>query len=169
MTFTGIFSVFKDKLWSYHVMIPPKIAEELISNCTDKRVICKVGKEYSFQCAMLPDGNGGYFVMFNKARRKELNLNIGDAVEITLLPDLSEYGLPFPEELQELLYQDPEADSLFHKLTMGKQRSLIHIVGKYKNVETRLNKAIVIVNHLKNRSGILDFKILNEDFKNSKF
>ena len=108
MTFTGIFSVFKDKLWSYHVMIPPKIADELISKCTDKRVICKVGKDYSFQCAMLPDGNGGYFVMFNKERRKELNLNTGDTVEITLNP-------------------------------------------------------------LKNRSGNLDFKLLNEDFKNSKF
>ena len=79
--------------------------------------------------------------------------------------DESKYGIPMPEEMQEALYMDPEADQLFHKLTPGKQRSLLYIIGKPKSSNKRIEKAIVILEHLKTQGGKVDFKQLNIDFK----
>jgi uncharacterized protein YdeI (YjbR/CyaY-like superfamily) len=73
--------------------------------------------------------------------------------------------MPMPEELEELLLQDPEGDMYFHELTPGKQRNLIYMVSKPKGVDTRIKKALVIVQHLKEVKGQLDFKMLNEAYK----
>ena len=70
-----------------------------------------------------------------------------------------------PEEMEVLLAQDEEADRYFHQLTPGKQRSLLHIIGKPKTEATRLKKAIVITEYLKTNRGKLDFKELNLAFK----
>ena len=73
-----------------------------------------------------------------------------------------------PEETSELMAIDEEGDKLFHALTQGKQRSLLYIIGKPKRSETRLQKAVVVLEHLKTWNGKLDFKQLNEDFRNAR-
>ena len=70
-----------------------------------------------------------------------------------------------PIELQELLYQDPEGSNYFESLTPGRKRNLIHIVSVVKNTNSRLNKALAIVHHLKEFEGKLDFKILIQTIK----
>jgi hypothetical protein len=167
MKFEAKLELFNNKLWNYHVKIPQPIFEELYKTCSDKRVKCTIFDVETFQCAMMPDGNGGYFIMLNKERRDKFNIQVGTLFQIDLIPDTSKYGIDLCEELEEMLYQDPIATTYFDKLTPRKQRSLIHLVGKYKNSETRLNKAIIVLNHLVNRNGLLDFKILHEDFKNA--
>jgi uncharacterized protein YdeI (YjbR/CyaY-like superfamily) len=113
----------------------------------------------------MPRGDGTHFININKELRDQLKLRVGMEVTATLQKDESKYGLPIPEELQELLIQDPEGDRLFHALTPGKQRSLIYIVGKPKQSETRIKKAVVLIEHLKANLGKIDFKRLNEDMK----
>jgi uncharacterized protein YdeI (YjbR/CyaY-like superfamily) len=83
-------------------------------------------------------------------------------VSVLLKKDESEYGLPMPEELQELLLQDEEGDRLFHALTIGKQRTLLYIVGSVKDTGKRISRALAIVNHLKATGGKIDYKKLNE-------
>jgi len=82
-----------------------------------------------------------------------------------LKKDESKYGMPMPEEFDELMKIDDELNEVFHKLTPGKQRSLLHIIGKAKRSETRLNKAIVISEYLKQVNGKIDFKQLQQAFK----
>ena len=70
-----------------------------------------------------------------------------------------------------LLSQDLEGSDYFHKLTKGKQRSLIHIVGKVKNIDSQLAKGLAIMHHLKEAQGELDFKRLNvliKEYNNRK-
>lgn len=74
----------------------------------------------------------------------------------------SEYGLEMPEELAMVLEQDEEAKSYFDELTKSKQRSLIYIVLKVKNTDSRVRKALTIAAHLQQSKGTLDFKKLNE-------
>ncbi len=50
---------------------------------------------------------------------------------------------------------------IFHTLTLGKQRTLLHLIGKPKSGEVRLRKAIAVINYLKEVNGRLDFKELN--------
>ena len=65
------------------------------------------------------------------------------------------------EELAELLAQDEEGNRLLHALTPGKIRTLLYIVGQPKTSDTRLHRALVVVEHLKANKGKIDYKQLN--------
>jgi len=166
MHFTGTLQNFDDSLWGFHILIPLEIANIFVKEKKNKRVICSFrNKEQIIHCALMPDGLGGWFINMNKELRKKLKLNHLDEIAISIEEDNSKYGMPMPEEFQELLDYDPEGDVLFHQLTAGKQRSLIHFISKYKAVDTRINKALIIVDYLKQTQGELDWKELNEAFK----
>lgn len=113
----------------------------------------------------MPLGNGDWYVLMNEKLAKKLDIQIGDNVTLEIEKDTSKYGMEIPEELEELLQQDPEGEQHFHSLTPGKQRNLIYIVGNVKNSNSRLNKALAIMHHLKEFEGKLDFKILNQTIK----
>jgi uncharacterized protein YdeI (YjbR/CyaY-like superfamily) len=101
--------------------------------------------------------------------RKRLHLDAGDQVEVMLEADLSKYGMPLPEEFEELLKQDTEGAHFFDKLTPGKRRSLIYLIGKPKNSDKRIEKALIVLNYLKTTRGKLDFKELNLALKTNRF
>ena len=168
VSFTANVTQIDNKIWNITVPIPTEISQYFIKN-GEKRVVCTINETESFQAGLLPKGDGTYFILLNKARCKKLNLQPGDEVNVVLQKDESKYGLPMPEEMQELLNQDPEGDVFFHKLTPGKQRSLLHIIGKPKSSTIRLNKALTVLNYLKSTGGKLDFKELNIAFKENKF
>jgi len=153
-------------LWNLHIPVPSDIAESFLSTGT-KRVVCTIDDTFSFQCAIMPLGDGGHFIMLSKEKMKKLDLMVGTEIQIKLEKDESEYGIPLPEEFEELLLIDDEANDCFHKLTKGKQRSLLYLIAKPKRSETRIKKAVVIAEYLKSTGGKLDFKELNEAFKNS--
>ena len=155
---------FKTDLWHFHFKVPQDIAREFIDG-NNRRVICTLNKVKKFPCALMPSGEEGCFINVNKEIRKELGLREGDAIEYSLEKDESEYGLPMPEELGELLKIDNEANDFFHALTPGKQRNLIYIVGKPKLSATRMHKALGITEFLKEHKGDLDFKLLNTFMK----
>jgi len=56
---------------------------------------------------------------------------------------------------------------VFHNLSAGKQRTLLHLIGKPKSEEIRINKAMVVNEYLKEVNGRLDFKELNQAFKDA--
>lgn len=172
--FTVILQRFDSQLWGHHFVVPDEIAEPFVASGS-RRVVCTLFGKEQFQCALMARGEvlesappGKYFINLNKETRDKFHLRVGAELQVALEPDESKYGLPMPDEMAELLAQDPDADHLFHALTPGKQRSLLYIVGKPKTAETRLTKAIVIVEHLKVNEGKLDFKQLNEDFKRGR-
>jgi hypothetical protein len=162
--FTGILDHFDSDLWGYHITVPLPIAQPFLDD-GQRRVVCRLNDTLEFQGALMPKGNGDYFININKARREKLKLKLGSSVQVSLRPDQSEYGLPMPEELAELLRQDDAGDALFHALTPGKQRSLLYIIGSPKTADTRLRRALAVIEHLKLHGGKLDFKRLNEEMK----
>lgn len=164
MHFTAPLEKLESNVWYYHITVPDEVAQAFLGE-KDRRVICTLNDEVEFHCALMPRGDGRYFININKETRKQLGLRLGTPVTARLRPDDSEYGLPMPEELGELLAIDEEGSRCFHALTPGKQRNLIYIVGSPKRSDTRLRKALVVVDYLKASGGKLDFKALNEAFK----
>ena len=169
--FTATLQRFDSPLWGHHIVVPDEISEEFLTEGI-KRLVCTLFDKMEFHCALMARGEvletaqpGKYFININKELRVKFGLEPGSEVRATLRPDDSKYGLPMPEELAELLSQDSEGDRLFHALTPGKQRNLLYIAGKPKGSETRLKKAVVIIEHLKINLGKINFKQLNEDFK----
>lgn len=113
----------------------------------------------------MPMGEQEWFINVNKKICDKLGLVEGQEVDVHLEKDRTEYGMPMPDELREVLNQDEEGSKLFHALTPGKQRNLIYIGSNVKNPNIRLRRAIVIVNHLKMQAGAIDFKALNAEIK----
>ncbi len=152
------------ELWENIFRVENGIAEQFISG-DDKRVICTVNGQVRYHAALLHDGMGGYMMLLNQARRKQLGVRAGDLLTIQLEKDTSEYGMPVSDELREVLDQDSDADILFHRLTPGKQRTLIHWTDNVKNPDIRIRRALVMTTHLTARQGTIDFKELNEELK----
>lgn len=155
-----------NKLWGAHFIVPPTIAGALIEGKNNRRVVCRLNDSLEYQCALQPFGDGRLVITVNKKNQQLLKIRAGSILQVSLRPDESEYGLPMPEELKELLVQEEEGDRYFHALTPGKIRTLLYIAGQPKNSETRLRRAIAIVEHLKKTQGKIDYKLLNQELKN---
>jgi hypothetical protein len=133
-----------------------------------RRVVCTINGSLSFQCALQPwDGN--YTIIVNKAKREKLGIVAGDKVTVELAKDGSKYGLPMPAELKEVLKQDREGDKLFHKLTPGKQRSILYWVGTVKDVDKRIHTALIFIEHLKKNEGKIVPNELTAELKRPLF
>ena len=157
-------NIVSDKTWGHHFLVPKNVAQHYLEN-KQKRLICKLNNLIEYNCALMARGQGEYFILVNGEIRKKLKLEIGSELDVEIKEDKSEYGMPVPQEVIDLFAHEDMFYKLFHLLTPGKQRSLLYLVGKPKTEEVRVKKAIVICNHLINRNGDVDFKILNQDFK----
>lgn len=149
-----------DKVYGHHITLPEHVIEHF-KELDTKRVICTIADHPAWHCAIMPRAGGEKYILISKDRRKTLGLILGSTVEVKLQADTSEYGMPMPPEMQEMLYQDPDADQHFHKLTRGKQRTLLYMVSKPKSESTRVKKAVMICEYLREVNGKLDFKELN--------
>lgn len=156
---------FKSDLWGHHIPIPSSFAEHFIEG-DNRRVICTINGNVRIQGALIPKSKKEeYYILINKQTREKLEITEGDTVEVALEKDNSEFGLPVPESFMVLLDQDPEGNQYFRSLTMGKQRSLVYIVGKVKSIDSQLSKGMAILDHLKEVKGKIDYKMLNEKIK----
>lgn len=166
LRFRSILKRSGNKLWESHFQVPNDVAERFIHG-NSRRVVCRLGNSSAYQCALRPYGQGVFVIPVNKTMRDRLGLEFGTAVEVSLRKDESEYGLPFPEELRELLQQDPEGSRLFHALTRGRQRTLLYVVGSAKSSDKRISRAIAVIKHLKSNGGKINYKELYGSLKNS--
>lgn len=140
-----------DSGWHF-IRIDGKIGEKFEKKDGSRRVVCTINGAETFQCALLPS-DGDFVIIVNKTKRDKLRIVAGDKIVVELKEDTSKYGLPMPEELQEVLNQDPRAAELFHQLTPGKQRSMLYFVGKVKDIDRRIHTALIFVEHLKKNDG----------------
>lgn len=158
----------KSTVWKSGIMVPTEIAKAFLS-IHDKRVLCTLNQKVKIHVALMPKGNDTWFFNVNKATKKELGIMEGDLVEVSIETDTTKYGMQAPEEFLELLEQDPEGKIIFESLTMGKQRTLLQQVLTMKQSQKRVEKSIIILEYLKEVNGKINFKSLNEAYKNSRF
>ncbi len=132
----------------YFLKIPALFARQLSAGGKKVRLVCTLASQVRFQCALMPYGDGDFYITLNKKNRTALGLKEGSRVETRLEPDQSRYGLDMPEELAEMLVQEPEGDRIFHQLTAGRQRSFIFWVSSARSPEKRLERALILVEKL---------------------
>lgn len=164
MKFKAIVENFNTKLWTYHIKVPDPVARHFLDQ-GDKRVVCTLNNLLELQCAIMSAGDGVYFINLNKKIRDQLNLKEGAGVSVKLEKDTSEFGLPFPPELEEVLKQDKAGALFFNALTPGKQRNIIFGVNQVKHTDLRILRAMIMIDHLKKNSGKINFKQLYAELK----
>jgi hypothetical protein len=150
---------YDSPLWGYHFKISTEVAAKYIDG-NNRRVVCDINGMHRMQCAIMPSREG-FFILINKDLVQKLGLRLDEEVMLKIEKDHSEFGHSVPESFEALLEQDHEGKRYFDQLTPGKQRSLIYIVGKVKNIDSQINKGMAILDHLKIFKGKLDFKKLN--------
>jgi hypothetical protein len=143
----GQFTDAPQGLNMHHLVVPASVVKK-IKGSLPARFVVRLG-DFTWHGAVMSMGDGRGFVMVNRQNVKKLGLNIGSKVTIHLTEDDSPYGMPMCDELQEVLRQDAEANERFHALTPGKQRNIIHYVGKIKNPQLRIDKALFFMENLK--------------------
>ena len=164
---TTLINSSNDSGWHF-VDVPGRIGKKFEKKDGSRRVVCTINGAESFQCALLPS-DGDFVIVVNKTKRDRLKIVAGDKIEVELKVDDSKYGLPMPAELREVLKQDREGDKLFHSLTPGKQRSLLYLIGKVKDVDRRIHTALICVEHLKENEGKILGEKLHEELKRPLF
>ena len=171
MKFTStLIQLYESEVWYAGLRVPAAIAEQFITEGPNKfRVILTLNGAETWRCALMPRGDGDYFININKEIREKLNLQENMEVRAELKKDESQYGMDLPTELSELFELDPEGSRVFHQLTPGKMRALIYQVAKPKGTQTRIRKAVTIVEYLKSTGGKLDFKELNKAYSERWF
>ena len=149
-----------NRLWGAHFPVPANVASKL-KRGTDRRVICTLNDSVEYQCALLPHGGGTFVISVNKQTRDKLKLLPGDPIRVKLVKDVSRYGLPLPDELKEVFRQDADGSRLFHALTLGRQRTLLYIVGRGSTSERRAVRGLTILDHLKLNKGKIRYRELS--------
>ncbi|WP_370089578.1 YdeI/OmpD-associated family protein [Ekhidna sp.] len=163
ITITTHLADFHSKLFRYYIPITKELGDQFVDG-DNRRITCSINGNTPYQCALM-HMEGGYYILVNNQERKKIGIDEGDEITVTIEKDHSEFGHDVPESFQVLLDQDDEGRTHFEGLTKGKQRSLIYIVKKVKNVDSQLAKGLAIMHHLKEAKGVLDFKRLNELIK----
>ncbi len=114
----------------------------------NQRVLVTVNDTITWQGGIVVYGEGFGYVTFSKARMKQLNVLEGDTVSVELQKDTSEFGHEFPEELEIVLAQDPEAKKRFADLTPGKQRTIIYYILQAKGSDKRIERSVLYMRNL---------------------
>lgn len=156
--------VFEISLQGSHTLVLPDHIVNPFLEQGKKRVVVKASfenKELTFHAA-ISKYHGNYIMMFSKAKQKELGVFPNDYFKLQFFEDTSKYGVEVPEEFEAVLLSDFDAFQIFEKLTKGKQRSIIYAIGRHKNVQTRIDKTILVCENLKR--GIRDNKDLFKTF-----
>lgn len=155
------------KVYGHYVEVPHDIADDFHDKKI-KRIMANFNKTVEVHCSINSSKDGFKFINLNKDLQKQLRVKPGDSILVSIREDTSKYGMHIPPEFEELLIQDIEGEKHFHRLTPGKQRTLIHMTAQAKSSDIRLRKAITILDYLKQTQGKLDFKELHLALKVDK-
>lgn len=136
------------KLNTHYLEIPAS-AIAAFGGKFSRRFVCRVNGKLTFQGGLVALGGGKGYITLSKARMKELGVKSGDAVSLELSLDRSKFGMEYPEELRALFAQDPEGKKRFSELPPGKQRYIVYYVGLVKNTDSRLERALFLIENLK--------------------
>jgi len=138
----------------YHITIPEKYFKPF-AEAKQNRVKITAShqnKSIEFYAAVKRDKNtDDYKIMFGKLLQKELGVLQNDYFTMQLFKGNSKYGVEVPEELDAVFKSDVEAYNIFETLNPGKKRSIIYGVSRFKNSQTRIDKALIMCDNLKRR------------------
>lgn len=124
------------------------ISSELVDQFENKRntrLICNLENKLAFQCGLNHLGDGNFFIILSTKNLEAVNKQLGDKIKFELTIDPNPLGVDMPEVLESLIEQDEELKAKFEKLTLGKQRSIIHQMNKIKNIDLQIKKTIDLI------------------------
>ena len=149
VSFNSHLERFDKKGGEFYMLVPDEVAMQFVTGRKPERVRCRLNNTVDFQCAIRPMANGSFYINLATDIRRKAGIVLGDKLSASVVKDDSEYGRDMPDELTELLAQDPLGNELFQKLLASHQRGIIHYVDSAKSVQVRVDRAVKMINRLK--------------------
>ena len=147
ITFSAYLSPVEGPMVHHVIYVPEAVSAKFRQPKGAVRVLCSVAGKEEFPCALNPRGNN-YIIIASKALINSHKLSPDVPFTISIRKDTND-GLLLPEELNEVLDQDEWARTLFDKLLPGQKRGLIYYIRSAKSIDTRIKRALEIVDKLK--------------------
>ncbi len=129
--------------------IPLEIGDGLLGDQNMLRVIIHFDNGIKLHRALKRNKDGETLITLGKSTLKDAKKEMGEIIEIWLEKDETEFGYEMPEELAEVMLQDPEGDKAFRNLKPGMQRSFLHYIVSAKTVDTRIKRSLQLIENLK--------------------
>lgn len=144
--FTGIMERYNDGFMNKHIIRCPFSVEEIFKVKGTVRVFVTVNN-HKMDRALMPDGDGGHYIIFGADHRKKAGMKEGGKYALTI-EENKEKKINIPAELQEALNADEDAMRNWNKLTPGSHRNIVYWVDSAKRTETRMQRAVEMVRRL---------------------
>jgi hypothetical protein len=95
---------------------------------------------FSFRTSLFPDARGGFHLLVNRKMQAGAGVGLGDAAEFHLQPDLDPREAELPDELAELLDDEPGLHEWYSELTEYMRREIGKWVMEPKSEATRMRR-----------------------------
>ncbi len=166
--FKAVLTVATPESGWHYIPVAWKTGEKFPKSGSTRRVMCTINGVETFPCALMPY-DGEFTIVVNKARRKKLGIAAGDKIAVEIVADESKYGMPMPEELEEVLNQDPDGRKVFESMTPGKRRSFMYTIGEIRDIDKRIHTALIFIEHIKKHSGTVVYEELVAELRRPEF
>lgn len=147
--FTAPLSPVKAALINSVIFVPRNVVSQLPGG----RVRVKGtfnGAPFALAVQHMKDGSRYFSV--GAPLRRAARIQPGDKVNV-IFKIVDPDKVDIPEELGAVLEQDPDARVAWNNLTTGYQRSLIHYVTSVKNIDSRIDRSLKLLERAK--AGLL--------------
>jgi hypothetical protein len=142
------YSLQKFSSGMHYIMLDAKTVTKITKN-NNKRAICTINETESFHCGLMPKKEVGFFIIVGSTICKKLKIKEGSTITASFEIDKTAYQFEMPEELEEVLNTDEEANTIFHSLTAGNQRGLIYLLSLVKSSDKKIERALKIAERIK--------------------
>jgi hypothetical protein len=105
--------------------------------------------EHPFQSTAMPHGDGSHYLLVNRALRDATGANQGDIVQVVIEADTSERSITVPEDFIRVLDGEPEARTIFDKLSYSHKKEYVEWIESAKQTATRQKRMEKAVEMLK--------------------
>jgi hypothetical protein len=92
-------------------------------------------------------GDGNFFIILSTKNLETVGKQLGDKIKFELTIDPNPLGVDIPEVLESIIEHDKDLKEKFEKLTLGKQRNVIHQMNKIKNIDLQIKKTLELINN----------------------
>lgn len=144
--FAARLSYIDGKFVQYILIVPDEIIEQINKKGRIRTKGTMNGHPFALAIQHLQTGERYFLVSAALRKAAKIQMSVPVQTEFVVV---DENELDIPEELIAVLNEDPEGQAAFDKLTTGSKRGLIHYVTSVKNIDSRIKRAMQLVEKAK--------------------
>ncbi|MEJ7691902.1 YdeI/OmpD-associated family protein [Daejeonella sp.] len=149
--FNAVLEPLDEKMVHHLIVVPEEIAVQFTEGKGAPRILCSIEGSAEFPCALNPR-HGRHVIIASKQLIKKNKLAIDIPFNVSIRVD-PHNGLGLPEELSEVLDQDPVALRAYDALNDGHKRGLIYYINQAKSIDSRIKRSLEIMEKMKERGN----------------